>query len=54
MEALDKLIIGVNEKVDEIYKFASIEIKAKAKALDSVMGQNGYVSPEFKFNKTEG
>lgn len=54
MEALDKLIIGVNEKVDEIYKFASIEIKAKAKALDSVMGQNGYISPKFKFNKTEG
>ncbi len=53
-EALDKLMIGVNEKIDEIYKFASIEIKAKAKALDSVMGQNGYVSPEYKFNNTEG
>ena len=53
MEAIDKLIISVNEKIDEIYRFASIEIKAKAKALDSVMGQNGYVSPEFRINNME-
>ncbi len=53
MEALDKLMIGITEKIDEVYKFASIEIKAKAKALDSVMGQNGYVSPRYKFNNTE-
>ena len=39
----------VNEKIDEIYKFASIEIKAKAKALESLMSQDGYVDPNYKF-----
>ena len=31
LDALKQLLIAVNDKVDEIYKFASIEIKAKAK-----------------------
>lgn len=54
MDAVEKLLIAVNEKIDEIYRFASIEIKAKAKALDSIMGQDGYVNPEYKINNTEG
>ena len=41
----------MNDKIDEIYKFASIEIKAKAKALESMMSQDGYVDPKFKINK---
>ena len=48
MDAVTKLITAVNDKIDEIYKFASIEIKAKAKALESLMSQDGYVDPEFK------
>ena len=54
LDAAAKLIIAVNDKVDEIYKFASIEIKAKAKALESVMSQDGYVDPNFKINKNGG
>lgn len=52
VDAVKKLIIGVNDKIDEIYKYASIEIKAKAKALESMMSQNGHVDPQFKL-KTE-
>lgn len=50
LEAANKLLIAVNDKIDEIYKFASIEIKAKAKALESLMSQDGYVDPKFKIN----
>ena len=50
IDAVSKLIIAVNDKIDEIYKFASIEIKAKAKALESLMSQDGYVDSKFKFN----
>lgn len=49
LDAVKKLILAVNDKIDEIYKFASIEIKAKAKALESLMSQDGYVDPEHKF-----
>ena len=44
------LIQAVDDKVDEIYKFASIELKAEAKALGSVMNQDGYVEDSFKIN----
>ena len=50
LDATDKLLIAVNDKIDEIYKFASLEIKAKAKALESLMSQDGYVNPNFKIN----
>lgn len=50
LDATDKLLIAVNDKIDEIYKFASLEIKAKAKALESLMSQDGYVDPNFKIN----
>lgn len=48
ISATNTLLIAVNDKIDEIYKFASMEVKAKAKALDSVMGQDGFVNPEYK------
>lgn len=50
MDVVKKLILAINDKIDEIYQFASIEIKAKAKALESLMSQDGYVDPEFKLN----
>lgn len=50
MDAVNKLLIAVNDKIDEIYKFASLEIKAKAKALESLMSQDGYVDSNFKIN----
>jgi hypothetical protein len=50
LDAASKLLFAVNDKIDEIYKFASIEIKAKAKALESLMSQDGYVDLNFKIN----
>ena len=50
VDAVKKLIIAVNDKIDEIYKFASIEIKAKAKALESLMSSDGYIDSKFKLN----
>lgn len=49
LDAVKKLILAVNEKTDEIYKYATIEIKAKAKALEALMSQSGFVDPEYKF-----
>ena len=54
IEGCEKLLIAVNDKIDEIYRYASIEIKAKAKALESMMDQDGYVDPDFKINKNGG
>lgn len=48
MDAIEKLVLGVNEKIEEICKYAMIEIRAKAKALDSMMSQDGYVGSEFR------
>ena len=48
MDAIEKLVLSVNEKIEEICKYAMIEIRAKAKALDSMMSQDGYVGSEFK------
>lgn len=50
VEALDTLLIGVNDKIDEIYKFAAIELKAAAKALNATMNMDGYVDSEFRIN----
>lgn len=48
LRALEKLLLAVNEKIDEVYSFASMDIKAKARVLDTMMSQDGYVDPEFK------
>ncbi len=50
VSAINKLILAINCKIDEIYKYASIEAKAKAKALDSIISQNGYVDPKYSIN----
>ncbi|MBQ7864185.1 MAG: hypothetical protein IJ353_06960 [Lachnospiraceae bacterium] len=50
VEALDTLLIGINDKIDEIYKFASIELKATAKALNATMSSDGYVDSKFRIN----
>ena len=50
MLAGDTLLLAVNEKIDEIYKFAAIDIKARAKALDAIMNQDGYVDSAYKIN----
>lgn len=50
LDAASKLLIAINDKTAEIYKFASMEIKARAKALESLMSQDGYVDPNFKIN----
>lgn len=46
----EKLLQVVNEKIDEIYKFVTIETKAEAKALEAIMNQYGYINPEFKIH----
>lgn len=51
IDVTKKLLLAVNSKIDEIYKFASIKVKAKAKALESIMSQDGYVDPEYTINK---
>ena len=48
IDACDKLLVAVNDKINEICRFASIDIKASAKALESIMSQNGHVNPAYK------
>lgn len=46
--AMGRLIGAVNEEIEEIYQYAKIEIHAQARALESMMNQDGYVDPDFK------
>lgn len=48
IDALKTLLIGINDKIDEIHKFAAMEVKAAAKALNATMEANGYVDSQFK------
>ena len=48
LDAVEQLLAGVNDKIEEIRKFAAIELQAKAKALESMLSQDGYIAPEFK------
>lgn len=48
MESGQKLLMAVGDKIEEICKYASMEIKAKAKALESMMSQDGYVDLDFR------
>lgn len=48
LDAVEQLLAGVNDKIEEIRKFAAIELQAKAKALESMLSQDGYIDPEFK------
>lgn len=48
MAAAEKLLLTINDIIDEIYRFASIEIKARAKAVESIMSMGGHVDPSFK------
>ena len=46
--AMERLIMSANEEIQEIYRYAKIEIHAQARALESMMSQDGYVDPDFK------
>ncbi len=53
LDAAKRLLLAVNEKIDEIYQFAAMETKAEARALESMLSQAGYIDPEFKIKKQE-
>ena len=42
----ETLITGLNDKKNELYQYGSMELKARAKALESIMGQNGHVKED--------
>ncbi len=48
LQASKKLLLVVNEKIDEIYRFVTIETNAEAKALEAIASQYGYVESDFK------
>ena len=50
-QASKKLLLLVNEKIDEIYKFVTIETNAEARALEALLSQDGYVDPELKLRR---
>lgn len=46
--ATRKLLQVVNEKIDEIYRFVTMDANAEAKALEDLMNQDGHVNPEYR------
>ncbi|MCC8161610.1 MAG: hypothetical protein LIO86_00220 [Lachnospiraceae bacterium] len=53
LDAAKRLLLAVNEKIDEIYQFAAMETKAEARALESMLSQAGYIDPEYRIKKQE-
>ena len=37
----------------EIFDFATMQLRAQAQALESLMGQDGFVNPAFKLPNTD-
>ncbi len=50
IQASKKLLLVVNEKIDEIYRFVTIETNAEAKALEAIASQYGYVESDFRIH----
>ena len=48
MQSSEKLLIALQDKKSELYKFGSMELKARAQALESLMSQDGHVNPEYR------
>ena len=49
-DAVQTLVIAVEDKINEIYQYGSMEMKARSKALESIMNQDGHVKPAHKLN----
>lgn len=49
--ATRKLLQVVNDKIDEIYRFVTIDANAEAKALETIMSQDGHVDPAFRIKQ---
>ena len=52
IESISLLINAINDRTKEIFEFAQIQLRAKAQALESLMGQDGFVNPSFKLPET--
>ena len=48
MESSKKLLIAIVDKKNEIYKYGSIQLKARAQAVEALMSQDGHVNPEYR------
>ena len=46
--ATRKLLQVINEKIDEIYRFVTIDANAEAKALETIMSQDGHVDLAYR------
>lgn len=53
MEAINTLIGAINSRTKEIFDFATMQLRAQAQALESLMGQDGFVNPAFKLPNTD-
>ncbi len=49
-DAVQALIVAIEDKINEIYQYGSMELKARSKALESLMNQDGHVKPAYKLN----
>ena len=50
VSAAETLLTGLEDKKNELYEFGSMELKARAKALESLMGQDGHVPKDSRID----
>ena len=49
-DAVQTLIVAVEDKINEIYLYGSMELKARSKALEALMNQDGHIKSAYKLN----
>ena len=50
VSAAETLLTGLEDKKNELYEFGFMELKARAKALESLMGQDGHVPKDSRID----
>lgn len=48
IDSAETLLVAINDTIEQIYQFATIQLKAKAKALETTMNRDGYADPNFR------
>ncbi len=45
ISAVERLLNAINDEIDEICKYATMDVKARAKALEGMLNLKGYADP---------
>lgn len=53
IKSTDALISAINDRLEEMYLYTAMEMKARAIAVENILGQDGFVNPAFRLVITD-